>query len=333
MPLKICVIGLGWVADAMHGPAYIKYNRENNGLVFAGCCDIDEKRAVSFRDKYGFKQAYNDWEKMLEKEKPDAVCLLTPYGLIPEIAGKILSSGIPMILEKPPGETPEQTRKLIETAERTKTPHLVAFNRRYSPLIIKMREQISSLTASTGAESIQSLQYDMFRIGRKDQDFSTTAIHAIDAVRLLCGSDYKDIKFTYRPYPELGDGVTDIHIQGVMKSGTVITLNLCPVAGVNAESAVAHIHDHSIYMDHTGNEIFPHGRLIHLDKGKKVLDMTCADMPDGLEQFEREGFYRENKVFFDAVISGNALCDSLQTSLQSVEVADMIRRRITAASF
>jgi len=323
--MKLCVIGLGWVADAMHGPAYLKYRKENPGLELTACCDIDAEKAKAYQNKFGFLRMYTEWDKMLETENPDAVCLLTPPAQITVIAEKILSSGIPLLMEKPPGEAKEDTLRLIEAAKIKGTPHLVAFNRRYCPLIIKMREISASLSGGSG--SMQSLQYNMFRIGRTEAEFFITAIHAVDTVRYICDSDYKSLSFKYRSYQELGEGVSDIHIHGTMKDGTVVTLNICPVAGINSESAVMHFHDHSIYVDHIGTALYPDGRLVHVHNNSTVLNINYADIPDAGERFEREGFYCENKLFFDAVLTGKTPPGSLESALQSVEIADCIRSR------
>jgi len=250
---------------------------------------------------------------------------LTPPAQITTIAEKILSSGVPLLMEKPPGETKNDTLRLIEAAEKSGALHLVAFNRRYSPLIIKMHEVSASLIEESG--SMQSLQYNMFRIRRTEADFSVTAIHAVDTVRYICDSDYKTLSFNYRPYQKLGEGVSDIHLNGVMNNGTVVTLNICPVAGINSESAVMHFHNHSIYTDHIGTALYPDGRFMHVHNNNIVSNITYADIPDGTERFEREGFYYENKLFFNAVLTGNTPPGSLTSALQSVEIADCIRRR------
>ena len=41
----------------------------------------------------------------------------------------------------------------------------------------------------------------MTRVERRDPDFSTTAIHGLDAVRYLAGADYAEARFRYRELP------------------------------------------------------------------------------------------------------------------------------------
>lgn len=325
MSFKICVIGCGSIANLMHGPSWQKYKIENHDVVLAGCCDIDESKAVAFKEKFAFLKHYTDMDEMLVQEKPDAVCLISPVHMTAALAGRILEMELPLLLEKPPGRTKEEVMQLIEIAERRNVPHRVAFNRRYAPLIRKLRELLGTDFKS---EYIQSLQYDMFRINRLDEDFSTTAIHAIDAVRFITDSDYQSIHFTYREFPELGMNVADIHMLCKMKSGTVVKINICPVTGINMERAVINLYNNTFFLDFMGNEINPAGRLVMVQKNKNTLDITGKDMVDGVELFEKDGFYHENQSFFNDIRAGRKPSGDLKSTLQSVEVADCIRKRL-----
>jgi predicted dehydrogenase len=325
MSFKVCVIGCGYIADAMHGPAYVKYRDENKDIKFTGCCDIDEVKAENFCKKFCFTRSYTDWNFMLAVEKPDAVCLLTPVQFIAPMAEKILSCGIPLLLEKPPGRTKDELLRLIDLAERKNVPHLVAFNRRYAPLIRKTKKLIE--TSFTSSEQFQSLQYEMYRVKRHNEDFSTTAIHAIDTVRYICGSDYKKISFNYKKHSVLENVLTGIHLSCTMKSGMLAHLHINPMTGINSERCTICLDDKTIILDYFGNPINPNGRLTYITESVVTLDVTGADIPDNTSSFESEGFYFENKMFFDNVISGTMPCSSLQDSLQSVEVSEYIRKR------
>jgi len=321
MQFRICVIGCGWIAEAMHGPAYIRYTQENKDTVLAGCCDIDEKKAVAFKKQCGFINSYTCMDEMLKTEKPDAVCLLSPAHLNAELAEVVLTKGFPLLMEKPPGRTGDETQRLIDIAEKGNIPHRVAFNRRYAPLVRTLKEYLSD------PEKIQSLQYDMLRVGRLDEDFSTTAIHAIDTAKFLAGSDYKTVRFDYKEYPELGKNVADIFMHCVMESGAVVRFNICPVTGIGREGATVCLHDETFFLDYLGNPYYPSGRLTHIHKNDIKTDIEGSKMPDGPEQFERDGFYYMNKSFFDDIIAGRKPPGGLKEAIQSVVIADSIRNR------
>ena len=324
MSLRICVIGCGSIANAMHGPSYLKYADVNREAVFAGCCDVIAERAADFKSRFGFANAYTDMDEMITREKPDAVCLISPVFMTAELAGKILDMRIPLLLEKPPGRTTEETMRLINIAERNKTPNRVAFNRRYAPLVRTLK---GMLDEGYTPDQIQSLQYDMFRVNRLDEDFSTTAIHAIDAVRFIMGSDYESICFFYREYPQYGNNVADIHMQCKMKSGAAANLNICPVTGLNVERAVVNLYNNTFFLDYLGNEMYAAGRLVKTEGNHITFSLDGDHTPDGTQPFEREGFYYENMSFFNDIMNGRTPSGDLGTALQSVEVAQCIRDR------
>ena len=53
MNFKICQIGCGAMSERGHGPALMKYAKDYPGAILAGCCDLDENRAKSFKSTFG----------------------------------------------------------------------------------------------------------------------------------------------------------------------------------------------------------------------------------------------------------------------------------------
>jgi predicted dehydrogenase len=268
--------------------------------------------------------------EMIRKEKPDAVCLLPPADSIASLAANILERGIPLLLEKPPGRTREEILQLIDIANKKGVPHRVAFNRRYAPLVIRLGELLS---AERAPGQVRSIQYDMYRVDRRDEDFSTTAIHAIDAARFIACSDYKRVNFTYRNYPDSGINVADIYMACEMKSGAIININICPVTGIIREAAAVNCRDKTYFLDFLGNPLNPMGRLIAVEKNDITANISGGDTDGGAEPFVREGFYNENKAFFDDIIAGRTPAGSLDTAYQSVVLAECVRERALERAF
>ena len=321
---RICVVGCGAIANYMHGPSYLKCRAENTDIVLAGCCDTDETKAASFRKNFDFEKAYTDMEGMFKAEKPDALFLLSPVDSTFKLAGKILDMGLPLALEKPPGKTGEETLGLIRKAEKGNVPNMVLFNRRYSPLIRTLRELLDGFKT----EEIQLIQYDMFRINRLDDDFATTAIHAVDAVKFISGSDYQEINFSYRDYPELGKNIADVSMFFTMKSGATGNINICPVTGINMERVTVNLLNHIFILEYPGTALSPSGRLVVINNNEITAEYNGKSMKDGDKPFEREGFFFENKHFLDMVMQGVKPSGDLASALQSVEVSECIRKRI-----
>ena len=325
MGFRICAIGGGWMATQGHGPAYRRYVRENPEVELAACCDINEETAREYQKKFGFSRYDTDIFAMLDREKPDAVCLTVPVHLTAPLAVRIMEAGYPLMMEKPPGLDSRETQSILSAAEKGDIPNQVAFNRRFTPLIRKLREE---LAANYHEEDIQCIQYFMYRTGRTDEDFSTTAIHGIDAARYLAGSDYESVRFQYQELPRLGKGVANIYMECVFASGAAAQLSFCPVAGVTAERAVVHLHDHTYFLNVPvwGCMDSP-GRLLHVGKNKAVSDFSGLDLCSSQEMYETNGFYGEDASFFDTIRAGKKPVDDVKSALQSVEVAECIRYR------
>jgi predicted dehydrogenase len=245
MSFRVCIIGCGEQSRVAHGPSLRRYAAVHREVELASCCDPDPVRAKSFSRDFGFRKSYTEMEAMFTEESPDAAVMAVPTTLSAGIAVRILRRGIPLMMEKPPAMNEAEVRLLARIAEERSVPHLVAFNRRFMPLMVETEKL---LRATGSARDIQLISYDMFRVDRRDPDFSTTAVHAIDAVRFLAGSPYEGLRVSYQDLPALGPTVANILIDGTVASGARVRITICPAAGVVVERATVHLHGHSIFL-------------------------------------------------------------------------------------
>lgn len=320
MSLKVCLIGCGGMANDGHGPAFQKIAQENSHIHLAACCDIDAGRAEDFRKRFGFTRSYTDLDEMLRVEQPDAVSLIVPVPLTEKLSIKLLEAGIPVILEKPPGMNREQTLRMMDVAARTGTLHQVAFNRRYMPIIQKFRELRKNCQPHLW-------QYDFFRSGRKDADFSTTSIHAIDTVRFLAGQDYESVEIEYLPNPA-GEGyVPTILLSARFRDGQRAKITFVPASGLSAERCIMHGGNETITANlayHGIGSQDGNGSIVLSRRNEIILHETA---PEGEEAFVSNGFYGENFHFLQCVQKGIQPAGDIASGLQAVEIADCIRQR------
>ena len=322
--VKLCLIGCGEHARVAHGPAQARCAAERSSLELAGCCDLDGDKAESHRREFGFAKAYTDAFAMLDAERPDAVVLVVPIEETCALASRVLERSVALLVEKPPGKSVQEVDALVAASERrgAVVPHLVAFNRRFAPLVRELRRRLDAVP------SLQHVHYEMTRTGRRDPDFSVTAIHGIDAVRFIAGSDYAHARFRYAPLPGLGDGVANIFMDATMTSGATAHLAFCPVAGVVVERASVHALDETFYLNIPMWAAFDSpGRLQHLVRGTLSEEVSGASLPDGTSLFEAGGFHAEYVAFLDALDAGRSPSPGLRESRQSVAIAERIRHR------
>jgi predicted dehydrogenase len=327
--MKLCLVGCGDHAQSSHGPAQAKYAAAHPELVLAACCDTVEARADAFRARFGFRRAYGDAERMLDAEAPDAVVVVVPETATVAVAEGVLRRGLPLLVEKPPGRTAAEVDRLVAAADRGRDGrpvlHQVALNRRYVPLVAELRRRLAALGSEV---PIQHVHYEMTRIDRRDADFSITAIHGIDTVRHLAGSDYAHVRFRYQELPALGGGVANIFMDAVMASGATAHLAFCPVAGVSVERATVHARGDTFFLHVPmwGAYDSP-GQLVHLHDGRVAARVGGDALTPGAKPFELGGFLAELDAFLGALARGALPSPSLREARQSVVVADHIRLR------
>ncbi|QHW34772.1 Gfo/Idh/MocA family oxidoreductase [Paenibacillus rhizovicinus] len=319
--MRIGLAGCGWHSRATHGPCLKRYRETHADLVLAACCDVNTEAAEAFRADFGFSRAYSSFQEMLENERLDAVWIVVSVEYTASLALQAMDAGIPVFLEKPPGIDSAETQLLQERAAKLGIPHRVAFNRRFAPLTRKL---IARLNAAP-SRRIYNIAYEMIRIDRTDADFSTTAVHAIDAARFIAGSDYAELQFRYEELEDVGPGVANIIADGLFENGVRVQLLCYPYSGVAMEKVTVRGEGFSCEMQLPLLEgVGQTASMKYAEKGRGEVYQAEGDW---LEAF---GFYDENASFIDALREGWPLRDDLRSSRQSIDVMEAIRGRAIA---
>lgn len=321
---KICVIGCGNMSRGGHGPSFKKYYEDYEDVCLAACCDLNEESAKSYQEQFGFNKYYLDYNEMLETEKPDVVALIVPVHLTKAMAIDIMKKGFNIILEKPPGKDVDEINEMIKQAEESKVNVRVSFNRRYVPLLIKLKEMIKE----TG-EEIFNITYQMYRYNRRDKDFSTTAIHAIDTVKYIAESDYEKVNICYQNRFDLGENVKNIYLDCKFKNNAHAHIDLVPIGGVQCERVTVNTLNHTFFL----NIPIPascdrQGEIAHFSARELVEKINGIDFVDSEEYFEGAGFYNENRLFFEHIRNSDEIICDLASAIQSVELEDCVRKSI-----
>ena len=296
---KICSIGCGPMAISGHGPAFAKYKKDYDDVCLAACCDINEDAAKAFKEQFGFETYYTDYEKMLDEVKPDVVSLLCPVRLTCPLSIDIMKRGYNIIMEKPPGKNKEEILLMKKAAEEAGVNVRTAFNRRYTPLVLKLKE----LLEKDGGKML-NITYQMYRTRRYEADFATTAIHAIDVVK-------------------------NIVMTSTMENGVLAQITFMPAGGSVVERITVNTVDNSYFVElpFWGNIDVP-GKLTHM-RVNEVCEVITGDMiSDTTDMYEVSGFYDENRLFFEHLRNGGETICDLESAIQSVELEDALRNNV-----
>ena len=325
--MKVAVVGCGAHATGSHGPSLVRYAREHPGVELAACCDRDAERAHRFQDRFGFARSYTDAAALVEDERPDAAVVAVLPDAMCAVAEPLLAAGVPLLLEKPPGLTVAEVDRLIAAAREggkagAPVAHQVGFNRRFVDVVAEAR----AILRSVG--SVHHVRYEMTRYERREPDFSTTAVHGLDAVRFLAGSDYRHARFRYQELPHLGPGVANLFVDAEMESGAAAQLAFCPVAGVIHERATIQAEGHTLALElPVADSADIPGRLTHLQRGRMMAELEGVPPERGGELFDLAGFHAQCAAFLGDLAAGRTPSPSLAESRQSVELAELLRRR------
>ena len=87
---------------------------------------------------------YRSLAELFAADKPDGVILATPNQMHVDGGLECVAAGVPVIVEKPIGDTVEGATRLVEAGEAAGVPVLTGHHRNYSPVMAKAREIVRS---------------------------------------------------------------------------------------------------------------------------------------------------------------------------------------------
>jgi predicted dehydrogenase len=138
--IRVGVVGCGLIAQVMH----LNYLRELSGLYdVVALCDISEPVREACARDYGVKKTFARWEELIA-EPIDAVLVLTPGSHAP-IAVAAAEAGRHVLVEKPMCFSVAEGRTMIEAAERAGVTLMVAYNKRYDPAFLRLKDELRAL--------------------------------------------------------------------------------------------------------------------------------------------------------------------------------------------
>ncbi|MEM2415531.1 MAG: Gfo/Idh/MocA family oxidoreductase [Thermoproteota archaeon] len=127
------ILGCGVVALR-----YIPYVKKHGDLV--AVCDKVPERAMKFKDFYGAKEYYTDFNDMLAEPDIDIVFILTGMSVHAKQVAQAARAKKHVLVQKPLATNMEDLKTTVEEVERNRVKVLVEPNVQQSPLYLKAKE-------------------------------------------------------------------------------------------------------------------------------------------------------------------------------------------------
>lgn len=189
MPLRIAIIGAGDVGTRHAGVIDADPN-----LSLVAVVD-PSPRNPELKGREGVAYYAQDYQTMLDRERPDGVVVATPTPMHFEMALACIERKVPTLVEKPITDSVAKAMQLASAAARLGVPVLVGHHRRYNGVLAKAKEFISN--GGIGRLNVVVAYW----IRRKPDGYfdrpwrrepgggplMINAIHDVDCLRFLCG--------------------------------------------------------------------------------------------------------------------------------------------------
>lgn len=307
--MKVALLGAGAHSRLNHGPALQHCKMEcGDELELAAVCDLDLARAQAYGEQFGFARAYSDLDEMVAREKPDGIVAVTPIEYTEEIAGRIMRLGVPLVIEKPPGASLLQARRLAALAAELGAPHMVSFNRRFGPAFVRAQAWLKE----NAARPPVMVSARMLRHARHDEAFAPgTGIHIIDNVLAFMG---QPLECSTQIYP-VGEKQTPFFDARLRFANAAATFAIAPVSGAVTESIEIVGDGYRIFID-----VAKCGVSIE-DGGEQVLDWQAAQSEP---EWGRNGTLGEMRAFLNYLREGG-WWPMLEDGCLAMEVAEAMQ--------
>lgn len=318
--VRVAMIGAGVLANRVHYPSLASFD----DVEIVAACDLDQERLSNTADTYGIERRYTNYRQMIDETVPDAVYAIGPPHIMYDPWVWCLEHGQNLFIEKPMGITLHQARALAYLAEKHGCITQVGFQRRASPLAVKLRE--TCLERGPIVHAICRFYKSQITPYLEARDHMLDdGVHAIDTLRWICGGEVVGIESTTKSV-----GVPDINFFSAMLHFDTGATGLL----INSWSSGRRIF--SIEMHAPGicaEANLDQAGTIFVDGDTTGLTYDSRDVAGSGEPFVVGGFQAKSREFIDSIKGDAPPSSQFADALKTMEVAEHMLATATLASF
>ena len=326
--LKIGFIGVG-----VHAQANIYASLRLLKIPIHAVCTRHIEKAKDVAGDYHAKIAYDDYKKMLNEEKLDAVFVITDRDSQDQITKYCLNRGISVFVEKPLGMNEADAAEVAELSKKTGKQVMVGFMKRFAHSYVKLKEIMNNehdfgkIMSFRGMFAITS-----GRPGWGNEVFlKQGAIHYVDLIRFLFG-EVKEIKgfensedvmvdqiFTL----EFENGVIGSMFFGGLPSWTRHWEEIT-VSGINGFAKVNNMI--SVEYHYVNPDVKPDWKNLSLED--RLLTAKNTSSSGGWRDLFLNGYVGEVNHFLDCVLNEKEPITSAFDNVKTMRLCDSILKAI-----
>ena len=289
--LRVAVIGCG-----SRGRGHMKILSQFDDTDLVAVCDPVEVARNRAADTFNISNRYEQIDALLDSETIDAIFVATPAHLNGEAALPCFERGVHTLLEKPPGMSVAETVALRDAAARTEAKGMVGWNRRFHPIIIEAKRQVTArgpVTQIVGEfhKSITRLaESGKFPEHLMDNMFLETPIHALDAIRAIAEADVQEVHSVVQR--AISD-YKDVHAalilfdngcvaQHIANYTTDARLERYEIHGRDISAYLEGVSHGTVFCDGTHHQLTEAGTGGTVEQNRYFLDCVKSDTPVSL---------------------------------------------------
>lgn len=218
--MKIGIIGLGNISQKAYLPVMMAMDKEIDWHLFTR----DQEKLTRIGKKYRIKNLYSSIKELLNSGV-EAVFIHTATHTHEALIRQCIEKGIHVYVDKPISENIDEVKALMDLANEKNVLLITGFNRRFAPMIQKVKQVPDKnmiLIQKTKPNSLGNVKYAIYDL----------FIHVVDTALFLL--DEPVIKTDFNIKEENGDLKTCVLHLTTEHTECIATMNY--VSGANAES-------------------------------------------------------------------------------------------------
>lgn len=143
-PIRIGIIGCGFIGQVAHLPHYIS----NNDCEVVALAELREELGKKLCKRWDIPKFYNNHHDLLDDPDVDAVVIVVRRHHTATIALDAIKAKKHLLTEKPMAQTLEQAKLLAEEAKKNNLIYSVGFMRRYDPTVNWVKNKLFNVLNS-----------------------------------------------------------------------------------------------------------------------------------------------------------------------------------------